>query len=196
MVELTDEVLIKLTRLGDEVAFEHLLRRYRVLIERIIRNYFLPSYEPEDFYQIAAMAFHRAVLTYANQNGASFYSYALSCVRNKLVSLYRHELVKTEYVASIQEMTTVMEAQESYQVDKIKKLEADKELLLNKCRREIIRSIPKKRFSGTVEKQIVEALLDGLTCDEICDIYDFDRVKVSNAMSRLRLRLKKYGLID
>jgi len=196
MIELTDEMLIERIKIGDDEAFEYLLRRYKILIDKIVRNYYLPSYETEDFGQIASMAFHRAVLTYERQDNASFYAYALSCVRNKLVSLYRHELLKTEYIAEIQEMTVVMDSRESYYVEKTNALEAEKEASLERNRRKLVDKISKKYLLGTVEQQCLEALLDGLTYSEISEAYGFDRVKISNAMARVRVKFKKYGLIE
>ena len=64
MIELPDSELIKRIKEGDEAAFEHLLQRYEHLVAKIAKKYYMRCYEKEDFYQIGAAAFYKAVLSY------------------------------------------------------------------------------------------------------------------------------------
>jgi len=194
MVELPDETLINRVRIGDDEAFEHLLERYKSLIDKIIRKYYLSTYDADDFYQIASLAFHRAILTYQKQDSATFYTYALSCVRNKLVSLYRQELIKQEYAIGIEEMTVIAESREVYVVEKSAVLEEEQDSMLHYYRSKLDQLLAKGNFFGEIEAQCLKAALEGLTYSEIADKYGFDHAKISNAMTRVRAKLKKNGM--
>jgi len=196
MLDLPDEILIKQVQKGDDKAFEHLLGRYKILIDKIIRRYYLPSYESEDFYQIASLAFHRAILTYEKQGNATFYTYALSCIRNKLVSLYRQELMKREYAVDIEEMTVIAEARENYVLEKSDVLEEEQDTLLHHYRAELDKLLGKKSFFGDIEQKCLRAVIEGFTYSEIAEKYGFDHTKISNAMTRVRAKLKKHGFAD
>jgi len=143
MIELTDEVLIKQIQAGNDEAFEHLLHRYKVLIDKIVRKYYLLGYESEDFFQVASLAFYRAILTYDNEENATFYTYALSCVRNRLVSLCRHELVKKEYVVGIQAISVIAEAREKYAIEKSLIIEEEQDTILHNYRAELNKFLAK-----------------------------------------------------
>lgn len=193
MVNLPDLKLIEQTKQGNEVAFEHLLMRYEALISKIARKYYLQSYEFEDFYQIGAIAFYRAVQTYEEQEEVTFYSYSLSCVRNALVSIYRREASKNEYTFEHEEIMLMMESRADYVVDDF--------YTINKCespfqyyRSELAKLLLRDDFFGKVEKYCVNGFIKGMTYEEIAVAIDLDIEKIWSAMTRVRRKLKNYNL--
>ncbi|MCL1990665.1 MAG: sigma-70 family RNA polymerase sigma factor [Defluviitaleaceae bacterium] len=196
MIDRPDSELIAQVKQGDEIAFEHLLLRYKTLINKVVRRYYLQSYEREDFYQVGAVAFYRAVLTYQKQEDATFYSYALSCVRNEMVSLCRKEIIKTEYATEMDEITLIMESRGTYSVEKSHVLEEENNTVLHVYRTELNKLLLQDNFFGKVEQQCLEGLINGLTYEEIAKAYQFDVRNVWNAMCRVRGKLRKHGLDD
>ena len=196
MIGLPDSELIKQFKEGSEIAFEHLLRRYEPLIAKIARKYYVRDYETEDFYQIGAMAFYRAVLTFEGKENATFYGYVLSCVRNKIVSQCRKHLVNVEYETDYEDIATVMESHKVYSVEKSEILEEEKDTALHVYRTELSKLLSKNKFFGSLERKCLEGFIEGLSYLEIAEKYGIEVKKVDNALMRIRAKIRKHDFTD
>lgn len=190
MAELTDIELIYLYRGGNERAFEILLMRYQGMIANLARKYYLNSYDFDDLYQVGAAAMYSAVLTYIENNDATFYSYCLSCVRNSLSTLCRTDLKRTEALQT-NEFNIVMENRYVYEANQheknmnlSKKNNEDLILLFDKLIQEGVKL-------GEIEKTCIEMVLDGLTYTEIATTLDVNIKSVWNAVARGRIKFKQ-----
>ena len=188
MIKLSDSALIKRIKEGDETAFEYLLQRYEPLITKIARKYYMRTYEKEDFYQIGAAAFYKAVLNFEEKEDSTFYSYALSCVRNKIVSQCRKHLTKVEYITDYEDFTTVMEAHEMYTVEKSVLLDEVNDTLLHAYRTELTKL---HQFLSPLEKKILESFVQGFSYTEIAEIHGIEIKKVDNALMRIRAKVRE-----
>ena len=196
MVELLDAELIKRFKEGDEVAFEALLQRYRPLIKKIARSYYVRGYEEEDFHQIGAMAFHKAVLNFEEKETSTFYSYVLSCIRNKIVSQCRKYIQKTEYAMDYEDIAKVMESSSMYTVEKSEVLEEEKDTMLYAYRAELSKLLSKDDFFAPLERKCLEGFIEGLSYLEIAEKHGIEIKKVDNALSRIRAKIRKHDFSD
>jgi len=196
MIELPDLELIKQIKEGDEAAFEHLFQRYEPLIAKIARKYYVRGYETEDFYQIGALAFYKAVLSFEEKENSTFYGYVLSCVRNKIVSQCRKYLFKVEYATDYEDIVTVMESRKVYTIEKSEILEEEKNTILHAYRTELSKLLSEDNFFGSLERKCLEGFIDGLSYLEIAKKHDIDIKKVDNALMRIRAKIRKRNLAD
>jgi len=196
MIELPDSELIKQVKEGDEVAFEHLFRRYEPLIAKIARKYYVHGYETEDFHQIGAMAFYKAVLSFEEKETTTFYGYVLSCVRNEIISQFRRQVLKVEYATEHEDIAMVMESCEMYTVEKSEILEEEKGTLMHTYRTELSKLLSESDFFTPLQLKCLEGFIEGLSYLEIAEKHGIDIKQVDNALMRIRTKVRKRGLID
>jgi len=194
---LTDLELMEKLRNGDEEAFECLLKRYEPFVKRIAKRYFACGFDWEDFYQIGAMAFFNAVMTYSEDKNASFYTYALSCIRNRIVSQYRKLSMKTEYALSEEKLMFVMDARESYSVTPIPTSsdtsEEEEERKVNEKRLE--KMVARAKLSR-LERACLNEYLMGKSYEEIGKELELSEKQVDQALYRCRKKVKEHGVTD
>ena len=195
MVELSDLELIRQSKEGSEVAFEHIFRRYEPLIAKIARKYYISSYEKEDFYQIGSMAFYEAVLSFEEKESFTFYGYVLTCVRNKIVSQCRKQLAKAdEYATDHEKIATVMESCEMYTVEKSEVLDEENNTTLYVYRNELSKLLSKPKFFSSRERICLEGHMNGLSYLEIAEKEGMDSKTVDNALMRARTKIRERDL--
>ena len=193
MVTLTDLELIKRVKIGNEEAFEHLLERYEPLVAKIARSYYLDGYDRDDFYQIGCAAFYKAILNFTEAQKATFYAYALSCVRNEIVSQCRKHLARVEYATDHEEIAMVMEACEMYTVEKSEILDEENNSVIHGYRLELRALLSEESYLSEFEKLCLENFSNNLGYTETAEKLGVDIKQVDNAMTRIRKKLRKRG---
>lgn len=83
-MEKTDEELAILVKQNDDDAMEELFRRYKPLINKISRSYFLYGADKDDIMQEAMLGLYKACLSF-NNKVASFYTFANICIKRKIL---------------------------------------------------------------------------------------------------------------
>jgi len=85
--EVDDERLVEaFQRERDREAVNELLRRHEGLIMSVARRYFVPGGDQEDVRQQAMIGFWKAVRDYAGGAGASFPSFARTCMQRQVIT--------------------------------------------------------------------------------------------------------------
>jgi len=191
LVTLTDKALIDRVKLGDEAAFEYLLERYEPFVAKIARSYFIDGFEREDLFQIGTASFYRAVLTYSEEIDSTFYAYALSCVRNEFVSMCRKHLAQDEYVMLYEDMAMVMEAQGMYTAPTSVLLDEVDNPILHQYRLDLKALLAEDSFLSELEKACLEQFAYNLGRIEIAEKLNVDIKRVDNALTRIRIKLRK-----
>ena len=193
MMELSDSELIKLFKEGNESAFDYLFRRYEPLIAKVARKYYVRGYETEDFYQIGAVAFYKAVLSFDESGNSTFYGYVLSCVRNSVVSQFRKQLLKIEYATDYEDIEKVMGSCSIATIEKSKILDEENDVLLHAYRTELAKLFSEGKFLSPLEKKCLAGFIEGLSYLEIAEEHGFELKKVDNALMRIRAKIKERG---
>jgi len=193
MVNLTDLELIELTKQGNELAFEHLLHRYRPLIKKLVRNYYAHSYEAEDFYQIAALSFYQAILDFNIDERMTFYSFVLSCVRNKLISVLREIYEDMEYVSDSEDILVYMYARPEYDRNSEIMATMNNDSLYD-YRVRVANLLKSQNFFSRTEYRCFKCFVDGLSYNEIAEVQGMKLKQVDGALSRVRDKMRMAGL--
>lgn len=191
MIELPDAALVEQFKNGNEAAFECLLARYDLLIKKVTRRYFGHGYEPEDFYQIGAMAFLDAVVKYEESTEYTFYAFALSCVRNGLVSEYRKIASKVEYTASNEILSYVRETRRNYSALNSEFTEEENGTVLFTYRQLIKRVLESEHMLTELERRCFKGYVEGKGYEEIALELNEEIKSVDNALVRCREKMKK-----
>jgi len=83
---MRDEELVALARGGHPEATEHLLHRYRHLVESKARSYYLIGADHEDVVQEGMIGLFKAVLDFRDDRLARFRAFAELCVTRQIIT--------------------------------------------------------------------------------------------------------------
>ena len=89
---LSDEEVISLARSGDRIAVEHLLARYRALVEGKARSYFVSGADHEDVVQEGMIGLYKAIRDYQAGRLVRFRAFAELCVTRQIISAVKSSL--------------------------------------------------------------------------------------------------------
>lgn len=192
MVQLPDIELIELVRNGSDGAFEHLLSRYHPLIKRLTNSYFVRNYDADDLYQIGILAFYHAALTYNVTHGASFYAFALSCVRNKVISIWRKNREDIEFVTDHQDFLLVMEnhADSSVSSEIFELLHGNS----SGRRQRFEKLLTNRDIFSHLEYDVLKNFIAGMDSYEIACAKGLQQKQIDDALGRVKIKMKQQGL--
>jgi RNA polymerase sporulation-specific sigma factor len=83
---LSDEEVLILARSGNRLAVEHLLLRYRGLVEGKARAYFLSGADREDVVQEGMIGLFKAIRDYRAERMVRFRAFAEICITRQIIS--------------------------------------------------------------------------------------------------------------
>lgn len=83
---LTDENVAQISQNGDDMAMEYLLAKYKPLIKRIARGFFLVGADAEDLMQEATIGLLKAIKHYSAEKAAKFSTFAELCIKHQIIS--------------------------------------------------------------------------------------------------------------
>ncbi|MCR5215172.1 MAG: sigma-70 family RNA polymerase sigma factor [Eubacterium sp.] len=187
---LSDDDLIKLTRLGDKDAEEYLLMKYKSFVNNEVRTMFLVGAEIEDLAQEGMIGLFLAIRDYDIESKASFSTFAYTCIRNKCRSAIaaanrmKHSPLNN-YISFFyndddsNEMEIVSDEGMNdpefivIRQEKLEKMYEDLEMKLS-----------------PMEKKVVSLYLEGMTRREIADKIGKSEKSIDNALTRIHNKLK------
>ncbi|MCC6729516.1 MAG: RNA polymerase sporulation sigma factor SigH [Chthonomonadales bacterium] len=83
---LADEEVVALARAGNRRATEHLITRYRHLVESKARSYFLAGADHEDVVQEGMIGLYKAIRDFRDDRLARFRAFAELCVTRQIIT--------------------------------------------------------------------------------------------------------------
>ena len=174
---------ISRVRNGEQDVFSDLLQQYRPLIESLVVRFCMDAvYESdkEDLRQEAVMSFYRAILAYdTEQTEVEFGLYAKICISNALISQSR-----------IQKKRTTEQLTESLSTDVfVHDSEDPAGRILEQERVKALYSVIRKNLSD-FEYRVWQCYMSGRTAGEIASLVGKDEKSVSNAIYRIRKKLR------
>jgi RNA polymerase sigma factor (sigma-70 family) len=175
--------LILAVRNEDQKAFVSLLQQYSPLIEASVNMFCtdeLSTIDKDDFRQEATIAFYSAVLKYnLEQSDVEFGLFAKICVCNALISQIR---IAKRISIEVSELSDNVVSEELHEDPSSRILEEERLRFLFK----IIRNTLSK-----YEYKVWKLYLSGCSTAEIAKKLDTDSKSISNAIYRIRVKLKE-----
>lgn len=162
-------------RAGDNESFGAIAERYRSLIGFVLRNYTIPPSEKDDLLQECYIGLLKAVRTY-NEKSASFSTYAVTCMRNSLITALKKYRKETENLVLSDKMPNFVSASpENYIIDRESTLYLYNRFLVK---------------LSDYEKKVFELYLNEKTAAAISEITGRDVKSITNAIGRIKYKLK------
>ena len=190
MKSMSDEELQALAKQGRTGAEEELAKRYVRLVRVCSRPFFLSGGDSEDLLQEGMLGLLYAIREYNPEKGASFKTYAETCIRSRVQSAIRSASRKKHAPLNDGISLDQVLSDESQSLGtQFYQRSPEEQVLARETRNEFI-SASSRRLSK-FEARILILYLDGLTYQEMAVETGRDVKAVDNAVQRIRRKLAK-----
>lgn len=182
--EQSDEVLCARGAAGDRQAEEVLISRYTRMVRKISRPLFLMGGDSEDLIQEGMLGLWKAVREYAPERGASFRTFAYTCVKNSMLTAVKSAAGKHHIPLndSVPFETLLFDRSDQLPVSDPEAMYISREETQERLDRFY------SKLSG-FEANVLDLFLSGLSYSEIADQVARPVKSVDNAVQRIRRKL-------
>lgn len=192
--ELSNEHLVSLSQKSNSYATEVLLLRYRNLIAKWVRKFYLKGSEFEDLLQEGYIGFLKAIRDYKHIENRNFLAFAFMCVRRHIIS----QLIKNNRKKN-QGLNTAISIDRSYNEKYDMKLI---EILPDKScyspEQLYIDQENSKYFLYFIDNNLTEfeirvlsLRLKGISYKESADIMGVSKKGIDNALTRIKKKFRE-----
>ena len=192
---ISDEKLLRQIQSGNDDAMECLLERYRDMVRKEARSFFLAGGDEEDLIQEGMIGLFKAIRDYETRQGTSFASFAELCVSRQMYSAIeasqrKKHLPLNSYVSLYEE--SVEEGKKVPLIDTIEPQEENnpEALYFGKEFTEIFSERLKENLS-TLENHVLELHLMGTDYRKIAELLGKSPKAVDNALQRIKSKAQK-----
>jgi len=193
---LEDEQLLELIHKKNDYALDFLMNKYKLLVEKKSRSYFLMGAGRDDIMQEGMIGLFKAIRDYNPNKEASFYSFADLCVTRQMItavkaSTRQKHMPLNSYVSlnkpSYQDEDDRPELIDSMPSGKISNPEA---LFIGRENLHIIEHELAEKLSD-FEKEVLQLYIDGTGYVEVAAIIDKPVKSIDNALQRIKKKVEK-----
>ncbi|MDF2821413.1 MAG: hypothetical protein K0R15_1854 [Clostridiales bacterium] len=195
--ELTDENIIKTIHLGDDLAMEFLINKYKNLVRKKTNAYFLIGADKDDLIQEGMIGLFKAIREYDESRDAKFITFADLCVSRQIFTAVKasnrlKHLPLNSYI-SLNKPLYEEESPNTKVEDllELRNVESPEDVIIGK---ENLRRIEKELENNLseLEKEVLFLYLEGQGYVQIAEIMGKQAKSIDNALQRIR---KKVGVI-
>lgn len=177
-VKPDESELVASARMGDERAFSLLAESYRRVLDWHIRHLDAPDSMYDDLFQEGLLGLFRAVRSYDGKS-SSFSTFASFCIKNSIISAVRRYSKQDIRTVPLPDSTGIEHSVPSVE-----------QQILDEERASVLYDRVFSALSD-YEKQVFELYLSDLSHDSIAFITGKSVRSTSNAIYRIRQKLKK-----
>ena len=190
---IDDETLASKANLGDEKAENEILERYKGLVVKIARSYFILGGEMEDIVQEGMIGLFKAIKGYDKKKNASFKTFATMCIKHQIQSAIKVANAKKNSPlsnsVSLQSFSENSDDEDFLPVSLIFQISPDEKVINKENYQNLLENI--KKMLSDKEFQVLKYYLKGYTYKEISNILETSEKSIDNSLSRIKSKLKK-----
>lgn len=184
---MTDEQLALLAQQGNSNAELELFNKYRSLINKCSRGYFLIGGDIEDLVQEGMIGLYKAIKNYSADKAATFSTFASLCIRRQIQSAVRNASAKKNKALS-SAVPIMDEDSDDTGVYLIADGESPDSILIHRQTSQAIFEELKKMLSP-LEYDVLKYYLSGLSYQQIASKTKQTKKSIDNALSRIKKKL-------
>lgn len=191
MTELLDEELSLKAQDGNEEAVNTLLIKYKNLVNKISRSYFLVGSDIEDIVQEGMIGLYKAIMNFSQDKNTSFKTFASTCIKHHIQNAIRvASSEKNKVLSSALSITEdpTFEDDEKLGFELFDELPSPVEKIIEKEKMQEIKDIVKIALSP-LERKILALYLGGYNYNEIAEIANISKKSIDNGLSRIKNKL-------
>lgn len=189
---MTDEELSLKAQEGDESSVDILLSKYKSLVNKIARSYFLTGGDIEDIAQEGMIGLYKAIIHFNQQKNASFKTFASTCIKHQIQSAIR--IASSEKNKVLSSAIPLINQTDNDEDEELKELpipsdlpSPDDKLIEKEKLQEIKQKIYQKLTP--LELKVLSLYLKGYSYNEISQIGNINKKSIDNALSRIKTKL-------
>ncbi|MBR2054658.1 MAG: RNA polymerase sporulation sigma factor SigH [Clostridia bacterium] len=193
--EMADEDVVSLAQQGDGDALVFLLNKYKNFVRSKARSYFLIGADHEDIVQEGMIGLYKSIRDFQPSKLASFRSFAELCVKRQIITAIkaatRQKHVPLNSYVSLNKPLYDEESDRTL-LDVIEgRVTNPEDLYISK---EDLKGIHAQmdQLLSDLEKQVLEAFMDGKSYQEIADNLGRHVKSIDNALQRVKRKLYKF----
>ena len=188
---MTEEILIKNAQNGDTEAVNTILSKYKSLVNKISRSYFLIGGDMEDIVQEGMIGLYKAIINFNSDKHASFKTFASTCIKHQIQTAVKSASSSKNMVLSsalsIAEQVN-FEDDEEIEILLPSSLPLPDDKILEKERLLELENAITKTLSP-LENKILALYLKGYSYNEIAEIGNLNKKTIDNGLSRIKNKL-------
>lgn len=193
--DMVDEDVVSLAQNGDGDALVFLLNKYKNFVRSKARSYFLIGADHEDIVQEGMIGLYKSIRDFQPSRLASFRSFAELCVKRQIITAIkaatRQKHVPLNSYVSLNKPLYDEESDRTL-LDVIEgRVTNPEDLYISK---EDLKGIHAQmdQLLSDLEKQVLEAFMDGKSYQEIADNLGRHVKSIDNALQRVKRKLYKF----
>ena len=194
--DMPDEKVVGQAQLGDSVAIEYLLSKYKNFVRSKARSYFLIGADHEDIVQEGMIGLFKAIRDYQAERLSSFRAFAELCITRQIITAIktatRQKHVPLNSYVSLNKPIydeesdrTLMDVIVEGRAQNPEELIIDRENLVS-LRDQV------DQVLSSLEQDVLNAYLDGKSYQEIADKLGRHVKSIDNALQRVKRKLEKF----
>lgn len=178
------DFLLEKAQVGEKTAVEEILIKLKPFIVKQATRYFIKGYEVEDMIQIGNLSLLKAIRQYKWKPGRSFFSYALTAIKNN----YYYE-VRQKCRTNSEESFFNAEGEETFLENLTAEVNVEEEVIQKENQRELREILDK--LSGE-ERELIDAIyFKGMTLKEYALLKGVNYITLVKRRNRLLLKMRK-----
>ena len=194
--DMPDEQVVGQAQLGDSVAIEYLLSKYKNFVRSKARSYFLIGADHEDIVQEGMIGLFKAIRDYQVERLSSFRAFAELCITRQIITAIKtatrqKHIPLNSYVSLNKPIydeesdRTLMDVIVEGRAQNPEELIIDRENLVS-LRDQV------DQVLSSLEQDVLNAYLDGKSYQEIADKLGRHVKSIDNALQRVKRKLEKH----
>ena len=198
--ETSDEDLIDIIKSGNKYALEHLINRYKSLVNMKVSKYYKISEKREDIVQEGLIGLFKAIKNYQTNKQSSFKNFANMCIERQLITAIKSSN-RQKHMPLNSYLSLNMNAYDNNDIND--KNEADLiEILNTNLIEDPLDTITQKEYYKIIEnaidkslssfeKQVLNFYVQGQSYGQIAEKLNTPVKSVDNAIQRIRKKATK-----
>lgn len=188
---MTDEELSIKAQSGDETALNTLLTKYKSLINKVSRSYFLIGGDMEDLIQEGMIGLYKAIMNYSDKRNTSFKTFANTCIKNQIQTAVK--IASSEKNKVLSSALPIMEEKNDDEEEEMEIIipssipSPDFTIVEKESFKEIFEEI--KQNLSNLEFKVLLLYLRGFSYNEISKTLNIPKKSIDNALSRIKNKL-------
>lgn len=188
---MSDEELTVKAQNGDENAVNILLSKYKSMINKIARSYFLIGGDMEDIVQEGMIGLYKSIMNYKESRNASFKTFAGTCIKNQIQNAVKVASSEKNKILSsalpIMDEGSIEEDNEMEIILPSNIPSPDYTLVEKENVKETFNQI--KNSLSNLEFKVLVLYLKGYSYNEISTTMNISKKSIDNALSRIKNKL-------
>lgn len=194
-IDVSDEQLAVLARMGDKRASEFLLNKYKSLVRRICKHYYMAGATDEDLIQEGMIGLYKAIMNFKPEKNDCFQAFASMCIKRRVLSQLNSANRKNNLPLNTSISLNKPIKEDGSTLEELledDKLDPESMFIISEKRQST-----RKRISGMLsplEKRILIEYLKDKSYEDIAKKLQTNTKSVDNAMQRIKNKISRLNL--